>query len=107
MDILKRWELIRANKKTRRIILAHAVAHDQEHRNSSLVRGLEMAVDAATDFAPGYTAQFFVDSRIYNLVEAVIYLENMLYTRQRYAAKLGDLNQVRAKVAEILEKFSL
>lgn len=104
---LEQWEAIRRNRKTRRIKLAHVVSYDSTHRDSSLVRELEMLVDSATDQLPGFTIQFFQDARVYNLVEAVIYLENTLYSKGFYAEKVGAVRDLREKIGQIIGKFDL
>lgn len=64
----------RTQVKRRRVMFTMMRRYDAEH-NKSLVRGLEMAVDAVVQGGTGHNIQFWNDVQLYGIREAYAYLE--------------------------------
>jgi len=74
-----------AKRVTLKIMRAYDASHD-----SSLVRELEMAVDALTK-SDGYSVQFWRDVELYGLREALIYLKEHVGFTDAFIKVIADI----------------
>jgi hypothetical protein len=96
----------------KRLLLAHLVGYDQNHRSSAMVRELEMQVDSITCHLhhQPYSLQFFNDCRLYGIDEAYLYLWRFAHKNEGETLApilMQDFQKLKDMIERIKGKFDV